>query len=110
MGISVPRIYALTFGLGAALAGAAGAMLAMTISFQPSNTGTYTLFAFVVVALGGLGTPWAALAGGMVFGLVEAFVGARPETVGLQSAVAFAILVIVLVVRPSGILGKAFYS
>jgi branched-chain amino acid transport system permease protein len=110
MGISVPRIYALTFGLGAALAGAAGAMLAMTLSFQPSNTGTYTLFAFVVVALGGLGTPWGALAGGMLFGLAEAFAGARPETVGLQSAVAFAILVLVLIVRPSGLLGKAFYS
>jgi branched-chain amino acid transport system permease protein len=110
MGISVPRIYALTFGLGAALAGAAGAMLAMTLAFQPSSTGTYTLFAFVVVALGGLGTPWAALAGGMLFGLVEAIVGARPETVGLQSAAAFAILVVVLVLRPSGLLGKAFYS
>jgi branched-chain amino acid transport system permease protein len=110
MGISVPRIYALTFGLGAALAGAAGAMLAMTMSFKPSDTGTYTLFAFVVVALGGLGTPWAALAGGMLFGLVEAFVGARPETVGLQSAAAFAILVLVLILRPSGLLGKAFYS
>jgi branched-chain amino acid transport system permease protein len=110
MGISVPRIYALTFGLGAALAGAAGAMLAMTLSFQPSNTGTYTLFAFVVVALGGLGTPWGALAGGMLFGLAEALAGARPETVGLQSAVAFAILVLVLIVRPSGLLGKAFYS
>jgi branched-chain amino acid transport system permease protein len=110
MGISVARIYALTFGLGAALAGAAGAMLAMTNSFKPSDTGAYTLFAFVVVALGGLGTPWAALAGGMLFGLVEAFVGARPETVGLQSAAAFAILVLVLILRPSGLLGKAFYS
>ncbi len=110
MGISVPRIYALTFGLGAALAGAAGAMLAMTQSFQPSNAGTYTLFAFVVVALGGLGTPWAALAGGMLFGLVEEFVGALPQGPSLQSAVAFAILALVLIVRPSGLLGKAFYS
>jgi branched-chain amino acid transport system permease protein len=110
MGISLPRIYALTFGLGAALAGAAGAMLAMTLAFQPSNAGAYTLFAFVVVALGGLGTPWGALAGGMLFGLVEAFVGARAELVGLQSAAALAILVLVLIIRPSGLLGKAFYS
>ena len=63
MGISIANIYALTFAIGAALAGAAGAMLAMTLQFSPLSTGQYTLFAFVIVALGGLGTPWAALAG-----------------------------------------------
>ena len=47
--------------LGAALAGAAGGLLAMTLQFSPLFTGQYTLFAFVIVALGGLGTPWAAL-------------------------------------------------
>jgi branched-chain amino acid transport system permease protein len=110
MGISVPRIYALTFGLGAALAGAAGALLVITQQIHASDTGTYTLYAFVIVALGGLGTPWAALAGGLLFGLIEAFVGAFPQTTSLQAAVAFAILVVVLVVRPSGLVGKAFYS
>jgi branched-chain amino acid transport system permease protein len=110
MGISVSRIYALTFGLGAALAGAAGALLVATTQINAKDTGTYTLYAFVIVALGGLGTPWAALAGGLLFGMIEAFVGAFPQTTSLQAAFAFAILVIVLIVRPSGLLGKAFYS
>jgi branched-chain amino acid transport system permease protein len=110
MGISVPRIYALTFGLGAALAGAAGTLLVMTKSVYPPVSGRYTLYSFVVVALGGLGTPWAALAGGLLFGLAEAFVGAFPQTTSLQDAIAFAILVLVLIVRPNGLLGKAFYS
>jgi branched-chain amino acid transport system permease protein len=110
MGISVPRIYALTFGLGAALAGAAGALLVATAQIHASDTGTYTLYSFVIVALGGLGTPWAALAGGLLFGLIEAFVGASQRFNSLQAAVAFAILVVVLIVRPSGLLGKAFYS
>jgi branched-chain amino acid transport system permease protein len=112
MGISVSRIYALTFALGAALAGAAGALLVATAQIHASDTGTYTLYAFVIIALGGLGTPWAALAGGLLFGLIEAIVGASsiPQATSLQAAVAFAILVVVLVVRPSGLLGKAFYQ
>jgi branched-chain amino acid transport system permease protein len=111
MGINIARTYALTFGLGAALAGAAGAMLAMTLQFQPVDAGQYTLFAFVIVALGGLGTPWGALAGGLLFGLATTVSGSIPAIgPGLQTTVAFAVLVLVLVLRPRGILGKAFYS
>jgi branched-chain amino acid transport system permease protein len=110
MGISVARIYALTFALGAALAAAAGALIMTTTVIRTQDTGTYTLYAFVVVALGGLGTPWAAVAGGLLLGLVHEFVGAFPQTVGLEDAIAFAMLALVLVLRPSGLLGKAFYS
>lgn len=116
MGISVARTYALTFAIGAALAGAAGAMIAMTLQFSPIFTGQYTLFAFVIVALGGLGTPWAALAGGMLFALAEQFGPLIPVPghgiVGfsLQTAIAFVVLVLVLVLRPNGLLGKPFYS
>jgi len=111
MGINIARTYALTFGLGAALAGAAGAMLATTLQFQPVDAGQYTLFAFVIVALGGLGTPWGALAGGLLFGLATTLSGSI-QAIGpsLQTTVAFAVLVLVLVLRPKGILGKAFYS
>ena len=116
MGISVANAYALTFGIGAALAGAAGAMIAMTLQFSPIFTGQYTLFAFVIVALGGLGTPWAALAGGLLFAAAETFgplipvFGYGPVGFGLQTAIAFVVLVLVLVLRPNGLLGKPFYS
>ncbi|HST87103.1 MAG TPA: branched-chain amino acid ABC transporter permease [Ktedonobacterales bacterium] len=111
MGINIARTYALTFALGAALAGAAGAMLAMTLQFQPVDAGQYTLFAFVIVALGGLGTPWGALAGGLLFGLATTLSGSiQAIGPGLQTTVAFAVLVLVLVLRPRGVLGKAFYS
>jgi branched-chain amino acid transport system permease protein len=111
MGIGIARTYALTFGIGAALAGAAGAMLAMTLQFSPIVTGQYTLYAFVIVALGGLGTPWAALAGGMLFALAEVFGPLVPGVgFGLDAAIAFAVLVLVLILRPNGVLGRPFYS
>ncbi len=111
MGISIRRTYALTFAIGAALAGAAGAMLAELKSFDPSQGGSFTLSAFVIVVLGGLGTPWAVIAGGLVFGLAEtaapliSWIGP-----GYNNVIAFFLLVAVLVLRPRGLLGKAFYS
>jgi branched-chain amino acid transport system permease protein len=111
MGISLANTYALTFAIGSALAGAAGAMLAMVLQFSPIFSGQYTLFAFVIVALGGLGTPWAALAGGLLFALAETFLPLVPSVgYGLDTAIAFAVLVLVLILRPNGLLGKPFYS
>jgi branched-chain amino acid transport system permease protein len=111
MGISLANTYALTFAIGAALAGAAGGLLAMTLQFSPLSTGQFTLFAFVIVALGGLGTPWAALAGGMVFAFAETFLPlVHAIGFGLDTAIAFVVLVLVLIVRPNGLLGKPFYS
>jgi branched-chain amino acid transport system permease protein len=111
MGISIRNTYALTFAIGAALAGAAGAMLSELYPFDPSGGGTFTLRAFVIVVLGGLGTPWGVLAGGLVFGLAETVVplitGVGP---GYDDAIAFAVLVAVLIFRPNGLLGKPFYS
>lgn len=111
MGISLANTYALTFAIGAALAGAAGAMLAVTLQFSPIFTGRYTLFAFVIVALGGLGTPWAALVGGMVFAFAEVFAPFLPGVgFGLDIGVAFVVLVLVLILRPNGLIGRPFYS
>jgi branched-chain amino acid transport system permease protein len=111
MGISIATTYALTFGIGSALAGAAGSMLAMTLQFSPIFTGQYTLFAFVIVALGGLGTPWAAVAGGLLFALAETFGPLIPGVgFGLESAIAFAVLVLTLILRPNGLLGRPYYS
>jgi branched-chain amino acid transport system permease protein len=116
MGISVVNTYSLTFAIGSALAGASGAMLAMTLQFSPIFTDQYTLFAFVIVALGGLGSPYAALAGGMLFALAEVFgplipIGPHQQVgFGLDNAIAFAVLVLVLILRPNGLLGKPYYS
>ena len=111
MGISIRHTYALTFAIGAALAGAAGAMLAELYPFDPSGGGTFTLRAFVIVVLGGLGTPWGVLAGGLVFGLAETVVPLIPGVgPGYDDAIAFAVLVAVLIFRPNGLLGKPFYS
>jgi branched-chain amino acid transport system permease protein len=111
MGISIRNTYALTFAIGAALAGAAGAMLAELYPFDPSGGGTFTLRAFVIVVLGGLGTPWGALAGGLVFGLAETVVPLIPGVgPGYDDAIAFTVLVAVLIFRPNGLLGKPFYS
>ena len=111
MGISIRNTYALTFAIGAALAGAAGAMLAELYPFDPSGGGTFTLRAFVIVVLGGLGTPWGVLAGGLVFGLAETIVPLIPGVgPGYDNAIAFAVLVAVLIFRPNGLLGKPYYS
>lgn len=111
MGINIRTTYALTFALGAALAGAAGAMLAELYPFNPSLGGAFTLRAFVIVVLGGLGTPWGVVAGGLVFGLVETVVPVLPGVgPGYDNAIAFLVLVIVLIFRPNGLLGRPFYS
>jgi len=111
MGISIRNMYALTFAIGAALAGAAGAMLSELYPFNPSSGDAFTLSAFVIVVLGGLGTPWGVVAGGLVFGLAETVVPLIPGVgPGYDNAIAFAVLVLVLIFRPNGLLGKPYYS
>ena len=109
MGISARHTYALTFGLAAALAGAAGAAVSAVSTFSPADAGRFTLFSFVAAVLGGLGNTSGALLGGLVLGLAEAWGGQLlPGT--LIHAVAFGVLVVVLAVRPAGLVGKAFYA
>src|SRR5919106_2359381 len=109
MGIPAGHIYALTFAISAALAAAAGAMVGLVGTFSPVDGGTYTLRSFVISVLGGLGNMWGALAGGLVLGLVESL-GAQYIAGTLVNAIAFAVLVIVLLVRPSGLLGRPYYE
>jgi len=109
MGIRAAHVYALTFGIAAGLAGAAGAAVGATGTFSPADAGSFTLFSFVAAVLGGLGTMSGALYGGLVLGLVEAWGGQLlPGT--LVNAVAFAVLVVVLAVRPEGLAGRSFYA
>ncbi len=109
MGIKAAHVYALTFGLSAALAGAAGAAIGAVSTFSPADAGRLTLFSFVAAVLGGLGNMSGALYGGLLLGLVEGWGGQLlPGT--LVNALAFAVLVIVLVARPQGLAGRAFYA
>ncbi len=105
-GVRVAHLYAVVFGLGAGLAGAAGVLISLTYSIEPTMGDPLVITAFVVCVLGGLGTVQGALAGGLAYGVLETF-GAQYIGTGLQDAVALIVLLIVLTVRPRGILGKA---
>ena len=105
VGLDVGRLYALTFGIGAACVGAAGVMMTLIVDVTPMIGPTYTLLAFVIVITGGLGSMAGALLGGLLIGVTEALAGLL-FTPSAKSMFAFAILVVVLLFRPQGILGK----
>ena len=109
MGVHVPRINAVTFGIGALMAGAAGALLSIIYPVSPLNSPLFLGKAFVVCVLGGLGSVPGALVGGLLLGVIESFGG---FLFGPEHAVtiAFTLLLILLFVRPSGILGKRGYE
>jgi branched-chain amino acid transport system permease protein len=109
MGIRARHAYAMTFAIAAALAGMAGTMVGTVGTFNPAAAGGFTLLSFVIAVLGGLGNMYGALVGGLVIGLVEAWGGQYlPGT--WVNALAFAVLVLVLVFRPSGLVGRAYYA
>ncbi len=105
VGLNVKHLYALTFAIGAACVGAAGAIMTLVIDVTPMLGPTYTLLAFVIVVTGGLGSMPGALLGGVLIGLTEAIAGLL-FTPSAKSMFAFAILVLVLLFRPQGLLGK----
>jgi branched-chain amino acid transport system permease protein len=105
VGLDVKHLYALTFGIGAACVGAAGVMLVLVADVTPAIGPAYTLLAFVIVITGGLGSMPGALMGGVLIGFTEAMAGLL-FTPSAKSMFAFAILVLVLLFRPQGIMGK----
>src|SRR6516165_5988482 len=105
VGLDVKRLYALTFGLGAACVGAAGAMLVLLVDVTPALGPAYTLLAFIIVITGGLGSMPGALIGGVLIGLTEALAGLL-FTPSAKSMFSFGLLVLVLLFRPQGLLGK----
>jgi len=105
VGLNVKRLYALTFGLGAACVGAAGSMLVLLFDVTPALGPGYTLLAFIIVITGGLGSMPGALIGGVLIGLTEALAGLF-FTPSAKSMFSFGLLVLVLLFRPQGIMGK----
>ena len=106
VGLDVKRLYAITFGLGAACVGAAGSLLLLFVDVQPYLATDYTLLAFIIVILGGLGSMPGALLGGLLVGLSEALAGFLIDP-SLKSMFSFGLLILVLLLRPQGLLGKA---
>jgi branched-chain amino acid transport system permease protein len=105
-GVRVAHVYAVVFALGAGLAGAAGALVSLSYSLNPTMGEPFVVKAFVVCVLGGLGSVEGALIGGLLYGVLEAF-GSQYVGTGLQDAVALVVLLLVLIFRPRGIMGKA---
>jgi branched-chain amino acid transport system permease protein len=104
VGVDVERIYALTFGIGTALAGVAGLLSATIFSFNPGFGSGELLKSFVVVVLGGLGSVLGTGVAALILAVVEVFaILVLPSY--LTSAVGFVMLVLVLVVRPGGLFG-----
>jgi branched-chain amino acid transport system permease protein len=107
VGIDLRHTYALTFAIGAACAGVAGGLITLIQAITPTAGEPYTLQAFVVVILGGLGRVSATVVGGLLFGLVEVFAQSIPGSGSVYAnAIAFGLLVLVLVTRPQGLLGR----
>ncbi|UHQ98845.1 branched-chain amino acid ABC transporter permease (plasmid) [Natrinema zhouii] len=106
VGINVPRINSLTFGLGAGLAGLAGGAVALFRLFDPFvGTEQYLALAFVIVVLGGLGSLYGALAGGFIIGIVHNF-SAFYMHGSSYDIVIMMIFIVVLLVKPEGLFGS----
>jgi branched-chain amino acid transport system permease protein len=103
-GINVARIHLLTFGLASALAAGGGALLAVIVAIQPEMGSVWTFKSFLVIVLGGAGNYPGALLGGLLLGLVEQLASLFLTT-QLSEVVAYVLLVLVLLVRPTGLLG-----
>ena len=105
VGLDVKQLYAVTFGLGLACVGAAGTLMATIADASPSLAQAYTLLAFTIVIIGGLGSMAGALIGGVLIGVSEALAGFYIQP-SMKSMFSFALLIIVLVMRPQGLMGR----
>jgi branched-chain amino acid transport system permease protein len=105
VGLNVKRLYAITFGMGLACVGAAGALMVTIADATPSLGPAYTLLAFIIVIVGGLGSMTGALVGGVLIGVSEALAGFIIQP-SMKSMFSFALLIVVLVLRPQGLLGR----
>jgi branched-chain amino acid transport system permease protein len=104
-GINVVKIRMVTFGLSTAMAAAAGVMLTMIYSFSPDVGFEFILKAFAIIVIGGMGNFIGAFIGGLLLGCVEAFVGGFLTTQWADAS-SYLLLVLVLIIRPRGLLGK----
>lgn len=107
MGISPHRVNAIAFAIGIALAGAAGVAVATTFPFNPFAGFVFSLKALVALALGGIGNVAGALAGGIILGLIEAYVQYFVSG-GWTNAFAYGVFLLVLMLKPEGLFSKPY--
>jgi len=105
MGVNVPRIYAVTFALGACMAGAAGSLMSVIFPISPLTSIAFLGKAFVICVLGGLGSIPGVMVGGIVLGVLESF-GSLWLGPDYSTTIAFVLLLALLMFRPTGIMGK----
>ncbi len=105
VGLNVKHLYAVTFGLGCACVGIAGCLLTLFIDVTPSSGPAYTLLAFVIVIIGGLGSMAGALAGGVLIGASES-IAALLFVPSAKSMLSFGLLIVVLALRPQGLFAR----
>jgi len=105
VGLDVKHLYALTFGIGAVCVAVAGCALVLLVDVTPPLGPYYTLLAFVIVIVGGLGSMPGALLGGVLIGVSEALAGLFIVP-SAKSMFSFGLLILVLLFRPQGLLGK----
>src|SRR6266568_4012949 len=106
MGVNVRRMGLLAFGLGSALAGTAGALVSPTYYIFPQVGSAFTLTAFVIVVLGGMGSIIGATLGGIIIGTVESLAASYVSS-GVKELFVYLLFLFVLLVKPSGLLGKS---
>jgi branched-chain amino acid transport system permease protein len=104
-GLDTHRLYALAFGLGTTCVAVAGCILTVLIDLTPAIGPAYTLLAFVIVIIGGLGSMTGALLGGVLIGITEALAGLLIAP-SAKSMFSFALLILILIFRPRGLLGS----
>jgi branched-chain amino acid transport system permease protein len=109
MGVNIREIYAITFGVGAAITGLAGASISSFEIISPEMGLQYTIIAFCVVVLGGMGYMPGALWGGMILGVAQSL-AVTYLSAGISVAVTFLLLFVMLIVRPTGIVGKGLVA
>ena len=105
-GIDIARTRVVSFGLGSALAAAAGALLVMIFAISPAMGTGYTVRSFAVTVIGGLGSFPGALLGALILGLSEVFTGYLASA-QIANGIAFLLFLVVLLVRPQGLFGRA---
>jgi branched-chain amino acid transport system permease protein len=105
VGIDIKAVYAVTFGVGAAITGMAGGLLSTYFVIYPQMGLPYTIIAFCVVVLGGMGYIPGALVGGLLLGVIQSLTATYLNS-GLSVAVTFILLFIILILKPRGIMGK----
>jgi branched-chain amino acid transport system permease protein len=105
VGVNVPRVYMVAFGIGAACVGAAGALVSAFLPFQPASGLSASVTSFNIVIIGGMGSLPGAFVGGLLVSVAESLgaVFLRPS---LKELVSFSLLILILLLRPAGLFGR----